>query len=72
MVAAAEETDPCLLPPLYDTIDPEPIGQLLVMPAIAFAASFDYVGYHITITQDGCKVEADGVVRGTRSWETPV
>lgn len=56
LVAIAEElgVDPISLPSLGDSINPDLINELIddAYPAVR-SLSFEYLGYEVTITQDG-------------------
>ena len=56
LVAIAEElgVDPISLPSLGDSINPDLINELIddSYPAVR-SLSFEYLGYEVTITQDG-------------------
>lgn len=46
-VAAAEETDPLSLPPLYETIDPDALDEVAACDTAG--VSYEYAGYEIHV-----------------------
>lgn len=51
-VADASDTDPCELPPLYETIDPERLDHFVTGADDDpnRRIEFTYAGYHVTVT----------------------
>ncbi|WP_126664425.1 HalOD1 output domain-containing protein [Haloterrigena salifodinae] len=54
-VAEAEGVDPVDLPPLYETIDPEALNDLLSSRDDSTVATveFEYAGYAVTVSGEG-------------------
>lgn len=50
-VAAAKETDPTSLPPLYETIDPDVLDDVVACDTMR--VSFEYAGYEIHVDGRG-------------------
>jgi hypothetical protein len=48
-IAEQKGVEPTELPPLYDTVDPEPLNELLTADAVD-RLTFEYVGYKVTFT----------------------
>jgi hypothetical protein len=51
-VAAAADSDPSVLPPLYDYIEPDALDALVSNMADGEVA-FTYAGYDVTVDSDG-------------------
>ncbi|MFW5911103.1 MAG: HalOD1 output domain-containing protein [Halolamina sp.] len=59
-VAAANDADPLALPPLYDTIDPDALDDLVEGMA-AGTVAFSYADCAVTVSDDGSiTVETNG------------
>lgn len=64
-VAAQEGVEPTKLPtPLYDSINPDALDDLIESIAGEGRVDFSYHGYHVTVTSDG-EISLDGA-RSTR------
>lgn len=50
-VAAAKDTDPTSLPPLYDVIDPDALDDVAACDTVG--VSFEYAGYEIHVDGRG-------------------
>lgn len=68
-VADLEGVDPAQLPPIYNTIDPEPIAALINGSGTEFELTFEYQGFEIRITPDRYQITADGEVAVDSSWQ---
>lgn len=59
-VAAAADTDPVDLPPLYDTLDPEALNTLInSSESGSVLLTFSYTGYRVTVHGNG-EVDVEG------------
>ncbi|GAB7019655.1 HalOD1 output domain-containing protein [Halostagnicola sp. A-GB9-2] len=67
-VAESKGVEPSQLPPIYETIDPEPIESLINGSGSAFELTFEYVGYQIRITRDGYEIIDDGTIEASENW----
>ncbi len=67
-VAESKGVEPNQLPPIYETIDPEPIECLINNSGSAFELTFEYVGFQIQITQDGYEICEDDMIELSETW----
>lgn len=68
-VAALKGVDPDELPPIYDTIDPEPIAALINGSGTDFELTFAYQGFEIRITPDRYRIADGEEVAVDSSWQ---
>lgn len=52
-IAERTHMNPIDLPPLYERIDPEALDRL-VQGQSSFRVTFEYTGYDVTVSEDGC------------------
>jgi hypothetical protein len=57
-VAAATDTSPLDLPPLYDTVDPDALAQTVASADDEFRMTFDFAGAEVVIAGTGEIVSA--------------
>lgn len=51
--ASIEGVDPTDLPPLYNSVDPDALEQMVESLDETCTIKFDYSGYSVTVTGDG-------------------
>ncbi|KDE59090.1 hypothetical protein EL22_24780 [Halostagnicola sp. A56] len=67
-IADLKGVDPHHLPPIYHTIDPEPVAALINGSETAFELTFEYEGLQILVTGNRYQISADGEVAIDSSW----
>ncbi|AHG00304.1 hypothetical protein HALLA_17355 [Halostagnicola larsenii XH-48] len=67
-IAEVKEVEPSQLPPIYDTIDPEPIAALINDSGTDFELTFEYEDLQIRITPDRYQISADGEIATESDW----
>jgi hypothetical protein len=65
-VAEATDTDPATLPPLYESVDPDALNELVESMSDG-EISFTYVGREVTVDSDGGVRLAGSFTRGSRT-----
>lgn len=67
-VAELKGVEPDQLPPIYNTIDPEPVAALINDSGTHFELTFEYEGLQILVTPDRYQISADGEKAVDSSW----
>ncbi|SFS42463.1 HalOD1 output domain-containing protein [Halostagnicola kamekurae] len=67
-VADLKGVEPHRLPPIYHTIDPEPVAALINGSGAHFELTFEYEGLQILVTRDRYRISADGEIAVDANW----